>query len=63
VTTAISAAVEQQNAATQEVARNIQEVNQAAGDSQENSAKVLSAAAELATNAESLSGQLKEFLG
>ncbi len=62
VTTAISAAVEEQNAATQEVARNIEEVTAASDASGADAAKVQSAANELAENARVLAVEVDRFL-
>ncbi|MDY0873920.1 methyl-accepting chemotaxis protein [Dongia rigui] len=62
VTSAISAAVEEQNAATQEVARNIDQVTQASNESGADAAKVLTAANELAENARILSDAVDNFL-
>jgi methyl-accepting chemotaxis protein len=77
ISTAVASAVEEQNAATQEIARNVEEahagtrqvtsaiggVTQAAGDSGAASQQVLSAAQELSRQAESLSSEVKRFIG
>jgi methyl-accepting chemotaxis protein len=76
ISTAISSAVEQQGAATQEIARNVQEassgtrevsanilgVNEAATETGRSSGQLLSAAGELAKQAETLRGEVNDFL-
>ncbi|MEZ5831935.1 MAG: methyl-accepting chemotaxis protein [Dongiaceae bacterium] len=76
ISTAISSAVEQQGAATQEIARNVQEassgtqevssnivgVNQAATETGRSSGQLLGAAGELAKQADSLRGEVDDFL-
>ena len=62
VTSAISAAVEEQNAATQEVARNIDEVTSASTASGNDAEKVQQAAKELSENAQVLATEVDRFL-
>ncbi|HEV8389654.1 MAG TPA: methyl-accepting chemotaxis protein, partial [Dongiaceae bacterium] len=76
ISTAISSAVEQQGAATQEIARNVQEassgtrevsanilgVNEAATETGRSSGQLLGAAGELAKQAETLRGEVNDFL-
>ena len=76
IATAISSAVEEQGAATQEIARNVQEasvgtrevssnisgVNQAATETGQSSTQMLEAATELAKQAETLRGEVDDFL-
>jgi methyl-accepting chemotaxis protein len=76
ITTMIASAVEQQGAATMEIARNVQQasdgtagvtssissVRQAASDSGAASSHVLTASSELARNAETLRGQVDAFV-
>ncbi|HET6159135.1 MAG TPA: methyl-accepting chemotaxis protein [Dongiaceae bacterium] len=76
ISTAISSAVEQQGAATQEIARNVQEassgtrevsanilgVNEAATETGRSSGQLLTAAGELAKQAETLRGEVDDFL-
>ncbi len=76
ISTAISSAVEQQGAATQEIARNVQEassgtrevsanivgVNEAATETGRSSNELLTAAAELAKQADTLRGEVDDFL-
>jgi methyl-accepting chemotaxis protein len=72
----IAAAVEQQGAATQEIARNVQQASQGTSDVTSNIAglsdaavntgeaagQVLTAASELSRQSETLSGQVERFL-
>jgi methyl-accepting chemotaxis protein len=77
ITTAIAAAIEEQNAATGEISRNVQQaasgtqgvtdslaqVTAATGETGTASGEVLAAARELSREAESLSGEVGQFLG
>ena len=62
VTTAISAAVEEQQAATQEVTGNIGTVSTASAETGDSAGQVLSAAGELSTQSEQLKSRVGEFL-
>jgi len=76
ISTAISSAVEQQGAATHEISRNVQEassgtrevsanilgVNEAATETGRSSGQMLDAASELAKHAETLRGEVNDFL-
>jgi len=76
ISTAISSAVEQQGAATQEISRNVQEassgtrevssnilgVNEAASETGRSSGQLLTAASELAKQAETLRSEVDDFL-
>ena len=76
IATGVAAAVEEQGAATQEIARNVQQastgtrqvsaniagVTQAAGDTGDAAARVLSATGDLARQGDSLRGEVSQFL-
>jgi methyl-accepting chemotaxis protein len=76
IATAISAAVEEQGAATREISRNVEEaaagtrdvtsnisnVSRAANDTGESSGEVLHASRELSKNADNLNAQVQQFL-
>jgi methyl-accepting chemotaxis protein len=62
IATAISAAVEEQGAATREVSENIGQVSQAASETGNIAAEVANAAAELSTHGESLRKEIDEFI-
>ena len=62
ISTAISAAVEEQGAATQEVTSNITGVSQASSETGQAASDTLSAAGELSRQAESLSATVDDFL-
>ncbi len=62
ISTAISSAVEEQGAATQEVTSNIAGVSQASGETGHAASETLSAAGELSKQAETLSSQVDHFL-
>jgi methyl-accepting chemotaxis protein len=76
ISSAVASAVEEQNAATQEIARNVEQahagtrqvtsaiggVTQAAGDNGAAAQQVLSAAQELSRQAEGLTGEVRRFI-
>ena len=76
VSAAVASAIEEQNAATQEIARNAHEasvgtrqvseaitgVNQAAADAGQGAAEVLNAAQEMSRQADELSGEVDQFI-
>ncbi len=62
VSAAIASAVEEQGAATQEVANSINSVSEASAQAGDSASAVLEASGELATQAETLRGNVAEFL-
>lgn len=62
VASTIASAVEEQNAATQEVSSNILQVTEAANETGRIATDVLSASSELSVQAETLKGQLDDFI-
>jgi methyl-accepting chemotaxis protein len=62
VTSTIAAAIEQQNAATQEVGQNINQVSDASIETERMAKDTLGAAGELATKSDELQGHINKFM-